>query len=606
MMSHVKHIVARCSNTRLEAIVSEILSALLKRLTDLERHEEELRSCQTSNNLITVAATTSTAAAAASAAEKTEAKLFECPTSTQYAQILCRIEKKLAKHIGPEEFVQCSSNVLLDKQKKWDQPSSSGGPPGVQDPKKTCNLETYLDWSARLRLFVCNEILQCGGIQERSRCVELWSGVAQYCLLVGNYNSATAILETLESPPIARLKITWSKLQVTCQQLDCMQRHAEGHGNLWHKQAIVLNENHHQQQLNEQQRQQQQQQQKQKQQHQQMLQQKTDIHLALANQLILSTSSSTATNVTALTDTTTTTTTTTTADVEVETETSSTVLSAVSHEESCLATVTTSPSYGSSIIKGATSTPSSSTASPSPQFQPQPLLLLPSTIEDVTIKPLSVPSAAAAVATTNISSNTHLTMTSTNALNTFTTIPLQSTPTPPSASQSSATVHTAATTKSSSSSSMSSANKPNDWVVIPVFADIVKLALAGREDCLQRLPNGHININAFDRMAAIVGAFTKHMQSVKTTDATTTITVPTVTTPASINTTTMPSSTMQPPTNPAAAAAAASTSAPTAGEYEMFCRHMQKTTKMSENDLMMASFDCEEPNNAEKLMYDLN
>ncbi|BFF94443.1 uncharacterized protein DMAD_12072 [Drosophila madeirensis] len=79
-------------------------------------------------------------------------------------------------------------------QKKWDQPSTSGGPPGAQDPKKTCNLETYLDWSARLRLFVCNEILQ------------------------------------------------WSKLQVTCQQLDCMQRHAEGHGHLWQKQAIVLNE----------------------------------------------------------------------------------------------------------------------------------------------------------------------------------------------------------------------------------------------------------------------------------------------------------------------------------------------------------------------------
>ncbi|KAH8418832.1 hypothetical protein KR222_010450 [Zaprionus bogoriensis] len=28
--------------------------------------------------------------------------------------------------------------------------------------------------------------------------------------------------------------------------------------------------------------------------------------------------------------------------------------------------------------------------------------------------------------------------------------------------------------------------KPNDWVVIPVFADIVKLALAERESCLQR------------------------------------------------------------------------------------------------------------------------
>ncbi|KAI9584124.1 hypothetical protein GQX74_010459 [Glossina fuscipes] len=105
----------------------------------------------------------------------------------------------------------CILEVALTGQgarKKWDQPCSLGGPPGAQDPKKTCNLETYLDWSARLRLFVCNEILQCGGIRDRSKTVELWSGVAQYCLLVGNYNSATAILETLESPPIARLKIT--------------------------------------------------------------------------------------------------------------------------------------------------------------------------------------------------------------------------------------------------------------------------------------------------------------------------------------------------------------------------------------------------------------
>lgn len=29
---------------------------------------------------------------------------------------------------------------------------------------------------------------------------------------------------------------------MTCQQLDCMQRHAEGHGHLWQKQAISLNE----------------------------------------------------------------------------------------------------------------------------------------------------------------------------------------------------------------------------------------------------------------------------------------------------------------------------------------------------------------------------
>uniref|UniRef100_A0A1B0BHF2 Uncharacterized protein n=1 Tax=Glossina palpalis gambiensis TaxID=67801 RepID=A0A1B0BHF2_9MUSC len=57
-----------------------------------------------------------------------------------------------------------------------------------------------------------------------------------------------------------------------------------------------------------------------------------------------------------------------------------------------------------------------------------------------------------------------------------------------------------------------------------------------------RLPNGDINVSAFDRMAAIVGAFTKHMHAVKTTEA------------------------------------------PTNSEYETFCRHMQKITKMAENE----------------------
>ncbi|KAI9584120.1 hypothetical protein GQX74_010455 [Glossina fuscipes] len=60
-----------------------------------------------------------------------------------------------------------------------------------------------------------------------------------------------------------------------------------------------------------------------------------------------------------------------------------------------------------------------------------------------------------------------------------------------------------------------------------------------------RLPNGDINVSAFDRMAAIVGAFTKHMHAVKTTEA------------------------------------------PTNSEYETFCRHMQKITKMAENGSCM-------------------
>ncbi|XP_023170931.2 uncharacterized protein LOC111599494 isoform X2 [Drosophila hydei] len=462
MMNHVKHIVARCSNSHLEAIVSQVLSALLQRLTDLEQHEADLRACQTNSDKVVAP--------------------INCPTATQYAQILCRLEKKLAKHIGPEEFVQCSSMVLLDKQKKWDQPISSGGPPGAQDPKKTCNLETYLDWSARLRLFVCNEILQCTGIEDRSRTVELWSGVAQYCLLVGNYNSATAILESLESPAIARLKITWSKLQVTCQQLDCMQRHAEGHGHLWQKQAIVLNEQ------------------------QQSL--KTDKQPRAASSSTASSASITKNS--------------------SSTSSATAVEVAVAVAAAAAATtINSSTSTSSGALEDLVEQPSTSTSASG-----QPVGI--TGISGFNAMPASLEKATLEVPSTG-SSNVEA-ATATAAV----------TPTP-----------TATTTPTI-------CGKPNDWVVIPVFADIVKLALAERENCLQCLPNGHINVIAFDRMAAIVGAFTKHMQAMK------------------------------------------STQAPSSGEYEHFCTHMQRTTKLSEAELMMASFDCEEPNNAEKLMYDLN
>ncbi|XP_026843402.1 uncharacterized protein LOC6596333 isoform X2 [Drosophila persimilis] len=435
MMSHVKHIVARCSNSHLEAVVSQTLSALLKRLTDLERHEADLRACQQTNSTTdkTVVETT-----------------FNCPTATQYAQIVCRLEKKLAKHIGGEEFLQCSSMILLDKQ-KWDQPSTSGGPPGAQDPKKTCNLETYLDWSARLRLFVCNEILQCGGIEDRSRTVERWSGVAQYCLLVGNYNSATAILESLESPAIARLKITWSKLQVTCQQLDCMQRHAEGHGHLWQKQAIVLNEQGQPQSL------------------------KTDKQAK-------------------------------------------------------------DKSFSSIGGEGASTASGASGAGPT-------------TSMDLDERP----------STSASTSGRAVGITGTSGMNAKSA---PETATVPAAGNSNA--EQPPTSSPATPLTGTALGKPNDWVVIPVFADIVKLALGERENCLQRLQNGHINMAAFDRMAAIVGAFTKHMQAMKAGQA------------------------------------------PSSGEYEHFGQHMQQTTKLGEAELMMASFDCEEPNNAEKLMYDLN
>lgn len=111
------------------------------------------------------------------------------------------------------------------------QPAGSSSSLGGQEcsKKKTCNLENYFEWSNRLRLFVANEILQvyiyilrphslmnhtiifthrfsnflpytsmhkkkCSNESDRTNKIELWSNVAQHCLLVGNYNSATSIL----------------------------------------------------------------------------------------------------------------------------------------------------------------------------------------------------------------------------------------------------------------------------------------------------------------------------------------------------------------------------------------------------------------------------
>ncbi|XP_037903971.1 ras-GEF domain-containing family member 1B isoform X4 [Hermetia illucens] len=293
IMTHVKHIVSRCSNTRLEEVVSVMLSALLKRLTDLEQHEKYLRAGQQNSS------------------DDGKTDSIECSSPSEFAQLLCRVEKKLAKHVGPEEFLQCSSTILVDKQiKKSDLPQfPSSGPPGCQDAKKTCNLEAYLEWSAKLRRFVSNEILQ------------------------------------------------WGHLAGTAEQLNCMLKHAEGSGDLWNKQLI-------------------------------------------------------------------------------------------------------SPC-----------------------------------------------------------------------------------------------------TRRGSLISTSSKQKPNDWVVIPVFSDIVKLALEAREDCLIRLPNGDLNITAFNRLAAIVKAYANHMADVK-----------------------LPLS--------------------EAGEYEDILRYLQKTTFLSDSDLMLASFECEDSTQAEKLMYD--
>lgn len=60
---------------------------------------------------------------------------------------------------------------------------------------------------------------------------------------------------------------------------------------------------------------------------------------------------------------------------------------------------------------------------------------------------------------------------------------------PPSAGPTTAittTIQAKATMSSTPTTTVTIKTKPNDWVVIPVFADIIRLAINAREDCLRK------------------------------------------------------------------------------------------------------------------------
>ncbi|KAG5680285.1 hypothetical protein PVAND_009803 [Polypedilum vanderplanki] len=174
IMSLIKHIVASCSgNKQLSDTMSDLLSALLIKLTDLSAHEDEMKSYK----------------------RPLAEPIIVWPNSSKLAQLLCHVEKKFAKHIGPEEFMQCSPNLIKEEQQQpsisnYDVPQSlyttfnnnndlntattslassfivnttttvQQQQQDVQSKKKTCNLENYVEWSNRLRLLVANEIMQ--------------------------------------------------------------------------------------------------------------------------------------------------------------------------------------------------------------------------------------------------------------------------------------------------------------------------------------------------------------------------------------------------------------------------------------------------------------
>lgn len=72
-----------------------------------------------------------------------------CPDPKVLAQHLCHIELERLSFIGPEEFVQTFIHENLGQSQ---QNTTS------VDAKKTCNLESYVQWFNRLSYLVGSEI----------------------------------------------------------------------------------------------------------------------------------------------------------------------------------------------------------------------------------------------------------------------------------------------------------------------------------------------------------------------------------------------------------------------------------------------------------------
>lgn len=69
-----------------------------------------------------------------------------CPDANILAQHLCHIELERLSFIGPEEFVEAFAR------------ENSHSKASVKGPKKTQNLESYVQWFNRLSYFVGSEI----------------------------------------------------------------------------------------------------------------------------------------------------------------------------------------------------------------------------------------------------------------------------------------------------------------------------------------------------------------------------------------------------------------------------------------------------------------
>ncbi|XP_036344341.1 cell wall protein IFF7-like [Rhagoletis pomonella] len=264
---------------------------------------------------------------------------------------------------------------------------------------------------------------------------------------------------------------------MTCQQLDCMQRHAEGHGDLWHKQASILNETH----------------------------QKTDTTAAVCRTAYTRGAVAVAATAAA------------TATIDIAPDTlapdslvNGTTAAAGAAITEVLATPTTvnadiACSTGDSIVAAVGGcvlgapmlTVTGGSGGDGMQVEIAATSALCANRSQVAKAATEMKATTTCNGSGNNNSNNSSSNNSTTSSNSSHAIgasrkiitsaaTLATTAAVRSTGIRGEAAHATGTGTTTTATTSATATKPNDWVVIPVFADIVKLALAGREECLQR------------------------------------------------------------------------------------------------------------------------
>lgn len=218
VMALVRSITQRCADEHMSSIrgeVSVMLEKLLEKLTALEHYEETFVDILQVSNVDLL----------------TQGDILTLGlTSVELANQLTIVELHRLSFVGPEEFVQ--SFVPVSQGQATSSTFKSGISLMHADAKTTRNLEAYADWFNKLSYLVATDIVKGTRSKYRARVMEQWVMTARECFNLGNFNSLMAIISALNMVPITRLKKTWSRTSIACdQQLRQLELCVEPSGN---------------------------------------------------------------------------------------------------------------------------------------------------------------------------------------------------------------------------------------------------------------------------------------------------------------------------------------------------------------------------------------